>query len=180
MRALGRLGRLLLAGAAVIAGCASGKPRPGPTSTTASVVRASPVCGGDVSGPSAHWIATEGEYRAAMGAGGAFGDVPPVDFRHEGVLAVYMGQRPTGGYSISLPDPAVPISNGVGTVTVKFDEPLPGAMVAQVLTSPCLLVKMGKAGLRQLRVVDPGGTLLAAASVSGAPTQRQQQRPPGY
>jgi hypothetical protein len=172
------IGRLLLAAAAVLAGCASSKAR-GPSSTTATTVRASPLCGGDVAGPSAHWIATEGELRAAMGMGGVFGEAPPVDFKKEGVLAVYMGQRPTGGYSMSLQDPTVPIANGVGTVTVKFDEPPPGAMVAQVLTSPCLLVKMGKAGLRSLRVVDPAGNLHATASVSGPP-QPPPQRPPGY
>ena len=171
--------RLLLAAAAVLAGCASSKAR-GPSSTTATTVRASPTCGGDIAGPSAHWIATEGELRAAMGMGGVFGEAPPVDFKKEGVLAIYMGQRPTGGYSLSLQDPAVPIANGVGTVTVKFEEPPPGAMVTQVLTSPCLLVKLGKAGLRSLRVVDPGGNLRATASVSGAPPPGQPQRPPGY
>jgi protease stability complex PrcB-like protein len=173
------IGRLLLAAGAVFLGCAASRPR-GPSSTTASVVRSSAQCGGDVSGPSAHWIATEGEYRAAMGAGGAFGETPPVDFKKEGVLAVYMGQRSTGGYALALHDPTVAIANGTGTVVVRFDEPPPGAMVTQVLTSPCLLVKVKREGLRQLRVVDPAGTLRATASVSGAPPPREPGRPTRY
>jgi protease stability complex PrcB-like protein len=169
------LGRLALAAAAIFAGCASNRPR-GPASTTAAVLRAGPQCGGDVSGPAAHWISTEGELRAAMGAGGAFGTEPAsVDFRKEGVLAVYMGQRPTGGYALALHDPAVPIAGGVGTVTVRFDEPPPGAMVTQVLTSPCLLLRIPKEGIRQLRVVDPAGTVRVTVGV----TLQRPEQPPG-
>jgi hypothetical protein len=169
--------RLALAAAVLSTACASQRPR-GPASVTAAVLRAGTQCGGDVTGPSARWISTEGVLRAAMGAGGAFGveaDLP-VDFRKEGVLAVYMGQRPTAGFRLALHDPTVAIADGVGKVVVRFEEPEPGAMVAQVLTSPCLLLRMPKQGIRQLRVVDPAGTLRASANVGVLPGS-QERRP---
>lgn len=170
------LSRLALAAAALFAGCAAHRPK-GPASVTATVVRASAQCGGEASGPSARWIATEGAFHAAMGAGGVFGvEAATVDFRKEGVLAVFMGQRPTAGYGLALADPTVTIADGVGKVVVRFQEPEPGAMVAQVLTSPCLLIRMPKQGIRQLRVVDPAGTQRAIANVGVLPAP-QERRP---
>jgi len=141
---------------------------------TASVVRAGAQCGGDGSGPYARWIATEGALRAAMGSGGVFGaeaPSPPIDFAREGVLAVYMGQRPTAGYGLALHDPTVAIAGGVGTVVVRFEEPAPGAMVAQVLTSPCLLLRLPREDLREVRVVDPAGAVRAVAPVRALPAE---------
>lgn len=171
-------GRLALALAAVFSGCSSTRAR-APSNVTASVLRASTQCGGDVTGPSARWITNEGALRAALGSGGAFGESEaPVDFHREGVLGVYMGQRPTAGYALALHDPNVPIAAGVGTVTVRFDEPGPGAYVAQVLTSPCLLLRVPKAGLRQIRVVDPTGTVRASVNVVPvAPPPQERTRP---
>jgi hypothetical protein len=100
-----------------------------------------------------------------MGAGGMFGGEQPspaVDFPREGVLAVSMGQKRTAGYGLALAEPEVAIADGTATVVVRFDEPPPGAIVAQVLTSPCLLVRVPRAGIREIRVVDPGGAVRAS------------------
>jgi len=159
-----RRARLALAAVLVAVGCAAHRRGP----ATASVVRASAQCGGEAAAISARWIPSEGALRAALGAGGVFGEAAPspaIDFKREGVLAVYMGQRPTAGYGLALHDPNVAIAKGVGTVVVRLEEPPPGAMVAQVLTSPCLLIRMPKAGLTEVRVVDPAGTVRAVAAV---------------
>jgi hypothetical protein len=173
-----RSSRLALAGAALAVACASGKPARSPASVTAVVVRASAQCGGEQSSPSARWLGSEGTFRAAMGAGGAFGaePEPPLDFRREGVLAVYMGQRPTAGFSLALADAKVAIAGGVATVVVEFREPAPGLAQAQVLTSPCLLVRMPRGDLREVRVVDPGGTVRAQAAVRVAPAEPDEPR----
>jgi hypothetical protein len=89
-----------------------------------------------------------------------------------------MGQRPTGGYALGLQDPTVAIANRVGTVVVRFQEPAPGAMVPQVLTSPCLLLKLPKDDLREVRVVDPTGLLRATAPVRVRPSE--PERPPPF
>lgn len=157
---------LALAAALLAVACAAHHSHGG---AKATVVRASVQCGGEASVPSARWIASVGALRAAMGAGGVFGaesPSPALDFAKEGVLAIYMGQRPTAGYGLALHDPEVPIADGVATVVVRFEEPPPGAMLAQVLTSPCLLVRLPKQGVREVRVVDPAGTVRAVAGVA--------------
>lgn len=153
-----------LALAAVLLAVACGAHRHGVVKT--AVVRASAQCGGEADGPSARWIATEGGLRAALGSGGAFGAErasPAVDFSKEGVLAVFMGQRRTAGHGLALHEPDVAVADRVATVVVRFEEPQPGAMVAQVLTSPCLLLRFPKAGIREVRVVDPSGAVRATA-----------------
>jgi hypothetical protein len=172
-------GRLALAAAALSSACAATHRPPGPSSVTATVVRTSTQCGGEASGPSARWIGTAGAFHAAMGAGGTFGsEMGTPDFRKEGVLALFMGQRPTAGYGLALHDPTVAIANRVATVVVRVEEPQPGAMVAQVLTSPCLLIRMPRQGIQQIRVVDPSGAQIATANVGVPPEMRERQ--PGY
>ena len=135
---------------------------------TAAVLRAGAHCG-DPAGPSARWIGDEAGLRAALAAGSALAAPaePParVDLSREGVLAISMGTRPTAGYALALHETAVAVADGVATVVVRFDEPAPGAMLAQVLTSPCLLVRIPRDGLREVRVVDPAGVARATAAV---------------
>jgi hypothetical protein len=161
---MSRLARIALALAALGVACAAHRHG----AVKATVVRQAAQCGGEAEGPSARWIASEGALRAALGSGGLFGAeelTPPVDFAKEGVLAVYMGQRRTGGYRLVLHEPEVVVADRVATVVVRFEEPSPGMMVTQVLTSPCLLVRMTREGLREVRVVDPAGRLRATVSL---------------
>jgi hypothetical protein len=136
---------------------------------TASPVAGGAHCGREERGAVARFIGTEQAYRAALAAGGLPpGGAPratPIDFASEGVLLVEMGQRPTAGYALALAAPEVRVVDGVATVAVRFDAPPAGAMVAQVVTSPCLLVRLPRAGLRELRVVDASGALRATARV---------------
>lgn len=63
---------------------------------------------------------------------------PAVDFSKEMVVGVFLGSRPTAGYVLEIVS-ATPDS---GTLVVRYREatPRPGAMTAQVLTSPYHLV----------------------------------------
>ncbi len=83
--------------------------------------------------------------------------VPAVDFPREGVLLLAMGSRSTAGYGLSLAEGTTTIRDGVLTVPVDWREPVPGALLAQVMTSPCLLVKAPAAPFKQIRVVDQQG-----------------------
>jgi len=68
---------------------------------------------------------------------------PAVDFSKEMVVGVFMGSRPTAGYSVSI----VSASAKDGGVIVRYRESMPqrGAMTAQVLTLPYHLVAVGRA-----------------------------------
>lgn len=70
---------------------------------------------------------------------------PQVDFRSEVVVALFMGRRNTGGYSIEVEEV---IADG-RRVTVIYRERSPGAgeMVTQALTSPYHLVRFQRTGM---------------------------------
>lgn len=71
---------------------------------------------------------------------------PKVDFKREMVLAVTMGRRRTGGYSLEI--------LGAETrgqrlrVTVRRQAPPPGAMVTQALTAPFHVVAVPRSDLK--------------------------------
>ncbi len=73
------------------------------------------------------------------------GPPPPVDFRKEMVLVVFMGQRNTGGYSVSVPK--VEALGGKLIVSVEEKSPAPDAILIQVLTAPYCLVAVPKSEL---------------------------------
>lgn len=78
--------------------------------------------------------------------------IPEVDFEKYIVIAAMQGPKPTAGYTISITSAA---QNG-SDVTVEVDttEPEPGAITAQVLTSPYHLV------LAERSSFDPRGELV--------------------
>jgi len=155
-----RAAAFALSAAALLGGCAAHRHG----LATASVVRAGQHCGGEGAGPSARWIGDERGLVGALSAGGTLTEgTPRVDFSRDAVLAVSMGRRPTAGHSVYLHEPAVTIADGVATVVVRLETPAPGAMLAQVVTSPCLLLRIARDGIREVRVVDPAGAELARA-----------------
>lgn len=68
--------------------------------------------------------------------------LPPVDFAKESVVAVFMGSRPTAGYSVAI----LSTTEGGGALIVRYREtrPAPGAITAQVLTFPYHIVAIPK------------------------------------
>lgn len=66
-------------------------------------------------------------------------DRPEVDFDNKIVVAVVLGQRPTGGYGVGI-DEVLTTENG-GQIQVRFTEAVPGdeCGTIQVLTSPYVL-----------------------------------------
>jgi hypothetical protein len=133
------------------------------TEPRAAVLRGSAQCGSASRDGDVRWIGTEEEYQAALAAldrGRLPGTAPapvPVDFGTHGVLIVRMGERPTAGYALELASEQVVSDDGTGAVRVNWTEPPEDAMVAQVLTSPCLLIAVRKEGLRAIKVVDQAG-----------------------
>jgi hypothetical protein len=67
---------------------------------------------------------------------------PTIDFDRETVVAVFLGSRPTGGFSVAI----VSATERDGTLVVAYNEasPQPGAIVAQVLTFPYHIVAVPK------------------------------------
>ena len=67
---------------------------------------------------------------------------PQIDFDKEMVVGVFMGSRPTAGYSVAIT--AVAERDGALVVTYTESTPRPGTMAAQVLTFPYHLAAVPK------------------------------------
>ncbi|MGB5064619.1 MAG: protease complex subunit PrcB family protein, partial [Candidatus Competibacter sp.] len=83
--------------------------------------------------------------------------LPMVDFGREGVLLVAMGARPSAGYGLSLASGSATVRDAVLSVRVNWREPPPGYRQAQVVTSPCLALKVPDAPFSRITVLDQAG-----------------------
>jgi hypothetical protein len=67
-------------------------------------------------------------------------DVPHIDFAQNNVVAIFMGQKNTGGYSINVRK--VTIQDGTATLSVQ--RTTPGGMATMALTAPYCIVVIPK------------------------------------
>ena len=83
------------------------------------------------------WSQLHADESAAEGEGS---NPPELSFDSHVVVAVVLGERPTGGYAVDVD--AVQASEDGGEMRVEFTETVPGAgcAVTQALTSPYVLV----------------------------------------
>jgi hypothetical protein len=158
---LGAFAALLLSGAEG-GGCKADREVP------VEVVRAAPACGGEREGVSVRRLASAEELRAALpletrlgGSEGAGSEAAAPDFSREVVLLVAMGQQRTAGYAIELARPVALVKGSVAGLQVILRSPEPGSVTAQVLTSPCLVVKLAKEGLDEVKVAGEDRKVLA-------------------
>jgi hypothetical protein len=85
-------------------------------------------------------------------------DPPPVDFASGAVVAVHLGERRTGGYSVRVADAR--LENGELKVTAVESRPAPGAITTQALTQPYHMVRLPR--------VAPGTRLRVDWQTAGA------------
>jgi hypothetical protein len=73
--------------------------------------------------------------------------VPAVDFQQEMILAVFSGDRRTGGYGIEIQKIEEDPERGQLSVYFLETEPPPRSMVIQAFNQPCHLVRTEKINL---------------------------------
>ena len=78
----------------------------------------------------------------------------PVDFSREGLLIVAMGQKPTGGYGLELNREFAVISDDTAVLRVSWIDPPKGAILPQIITSPCLAIILPKGPYSQIHLLD--------------------------
>ena len=74
------------------------------------------------------------------------GSPPPLDFTRETAIAVFMGERPTGGYAIHVD--SVTRSDGELLVAVVLEAPGPECMTTQAFTQPYEMVSVPTGPIR--------------------------------
>jgi len=83
----------------------------------------------------------------------------------EGVLWIRMGSQPSGGYGLELANPVAIVRNRTATIWIDWRYPPSDSFVTMAFTSPCLVLKIPKAGLASIQVVDQEGLLRAQVAL---------------
>jgi len=79
------------------------------------------------------------------------------------LVAISRGRQPTPGYSLSLE--AARRVEDRAVLTVRWQTPESGAVLAQVMTHPCLVVGLPEQGIRQVEAVDQHGDSLGTLAL---------------
>lgn len=79
---------------------------------------------------------------------------PDIDFETYGVLFLEMGQRPTGGYTIDFDPSSSRVMDKQAVIKIFWNTPNEDTFVTQAMTSPFMLLKIYRAGITSIRVVD--------------------------
>ena len=91
---------------------------------------------------------------------------PGVDFNRFDVVAVYMGSRSTAGYRVGLASSAANVGeNNELYLPVSWAEPPEGVLLAQVMTSPCMLVSIQKGAYSAIHAIDEQGGIRITRSL---------------
>jgi len=75
------------------------------------------------------------------------------------LIAIVPGEFPTPGYSVTLKDGAM-LAGDQLTIAVKTDRPAPDAVLAQMITHPCLVVGIADPSVARVKVVDDSAAVL--------------------
>lgn len=85
-------------------------------------------------------------------------------------VVVELGQRSTTGYGLAVSRSAV-LRGGLLILKGTFISPAPGRVVAQALTSPCVLVQLPPGRYSAVEVQDPTGAVRISGPAGGAAEQ---------
>ncbi|MDX1551558.1 MAG: protease complex subunit PrcB family protein [Marinobacter sp.] len=77
-----------------------------------------------------------------------------IDLEDEHLVLVGLGQKPTGGYGLTLA--AAEIADDVLELSLDVRKPAPDAMVTQALTTPCAIIAITPDDWKQLRISGEG------------------------
>ena len=126
---------------------------------------------GDGNAAAAIWITDQEQLKQAYQLlqkgkiGGPTYKLPAIDFKKAGGLLINMGQKRTGGYGIKLLVAPVTVKDMIATVQVHWLEPTPGGIQIQVLTSPCVLIKLPLNAYTHIKIVDQTKSLKAEVKI---------------
>lgn len=128
-------------------------------------------CAYDQHTPYADLLETQADVNAFFKDNGKTGltasrsEAPAIDFARETVAAVWMGKKGTAGYRIELGSNIAAVKDQSAFVQVNFMAPDAKAVLAQIMTSPCLLIKLPKGAYHTLDVVSQNGDLIGRLSL---------------
>ncbi len=146
----------------LVAGCreTASAPAAEPIALPLTMVVAGHQCGGPSPAPSVQWIDGPDALNTAGSRNDeieAFVSRSPIDWSRYGLVWIRMGQKPTGGFGLRLASSEALAEHGAAIVKVQWLEPRKGDYVTQMITSPCMLLKLPRSGFKEIAVVDQSG-----------------------
>jgi len=120
-------------------------------------------CGAADATSRATWVSSSAQLQQIMKGvkRRPFGSEPEVslnvDFDRHIAVFIEMGQRPTLGYGLVLRDTTATVVQESAEITLEWMTPARGSMVGQMITSPCLLLKVERGNYRALWFKDTQG-----------------------
>lgn len=82
-------------------------------------------------------------------------EVPRVDFDKEMVVAVFLGEKPTGGYKLEITGIDEDRGKGQLRIVLRESKPPVGSIAIQALTQPYQIVRVKKSDLTTTFVTEP-------------------------
>ncbi len=73
-----------------------------------------------------------------------------IDYQREHIVLASIGQKPTGGFGVTLESSE--IADGTLQLTIRVTEPVPGTMVTQALTTPCAVIAVAAEGWNDIQI----------------------------
>jgi len=168
------IARLLCLAAIAILACAHPDTGPRSQPIEARVLNQSADCGRQSESPAALWLGGREELKAvanSMNRGRLKSGLPEwardLDFSDHGVLLVHMGQKPTGGFSLEFIPGHAYVCGQTATVVLQWITPPADAMVAQMITNPCIWLKLPSGAFSKIKIMDQNNRLKALVNFDG-------------
>lgn len=147
-------GLVCVMAAALAAGCGGNQPSPSSQSRPleAEVLYRAADCGPPAGEPGVAWIDSRRKLEAFFSQPVAGpGPRPPslpawaadFDFSRYRILLVSMGRQPSAGYRLQYVPERSRQSGRTAKVALRRITPPPGAAAAQVITRPCIMIRLG-------------------------------------
>lgn len=108
-------------------------------------------CG--LTGPGVAYVRSPASLEDLLGIAGqnmSTGAIRQVNLDNEQLVIVTLGQKPTAGYSVGLERAAQ--EGTTLKLEMRVNQPAPGMMVAQVITSPCVVLAVASGGWQRVEV----------------------------
>lgn len=132
------------------------------------VIYSTSACSSTDQAVSLHFFQKEAQWKRYFSTGMAamtlpVESVPDISFNSNAVLVVDGGSHPNAGYSLRLID--VKIEEHILRVNIEFFRPEDNRMQAQVVTHPCIAIRVPAGGYDRVELYDMNQSRLAIVNV---------------
>ena len=83
-----------------------------------------------------------------------------LDFGQISVIVISMGQKPTPSYAVDVPEGSVTLKGTSLTISAVWQQPREGAILPQVITSPCIAITVPNVPYSTVKVENQSGDIV--------------------